>query len=129
MDYRPSILIVAFGKNVFGLDPATGARRWERSDFGFYPRLHVMEHATLVLAQELHCLENAGGRTLWKADTLGETLLYPGGETAFVAGLGETFAVRIRDGHILWHEKFSGKGMGEVSLGVPGMSVQLDRTR
>lgn len=125
---QPSILLAGFNGRLFGLDPRTGAIRWEIDEFDNQPmRLFVTETHSLALGGgKLVCLDTPSGRIHWRADTHGDTLLYPGGELIFVAVSGETECFAVRTGQRVWHQKFKGKGMGGVSLGVPGHVAQVD---
>jgi outer membrane protein assembly factor BamB len=46
----------------------------------------------------------------------------------FVADAGEVAAFETQQGHMLWHEPFTGHGLGVVALAVRDASAQGDRS-
>ncbi|MGK3994318.1 outer membrane protein assembly factor BamB family protein [Sorangium sp. So ce1024] len=127
------VLVAAFLDQIFGVDPATGSVLWEH-------RLEGMRHSStaLVITPEavyaatfssVACLRYPTGELLWEAKTAvqGRATLLLEGDRLFVAKLGEIECFSLA-GTSLWHNRFKGKGMGPVALGVPDNVVQSDDT-
>jgi len=125
---RSEVLVVAFNSHLFGMNPATGQRIWERTIPTGYPRLYVSTDRVVVLAQTLSCFDLATGSPIWENPAIGDTLLSDGVHV-YTGGTGEVFCVLLADGRTLWHDGFKGKGLSPVSLGIPGAVAQLDRNQ
>ena len=126
-DAPRDVLVVAFGENVFGVQPETGARLWEHKVPYGSARMHLLpRHVLLLVSNELWCLELATGKTVWRTAVQGDTLLCDE-RHAFVAELGEVRAIRLLDGAVIWHDEYKGKGIAAVALGIKGMVAQIDK--
>ncbi|WP_437737527.1 outer membrane protein assembly factor BamB family protein [Sorangium sp. So ce1335] len=127
------VLVVAFLNQVFGVDPATGRVLWEHKEDG----LPNSSTALLVTPAAIYaatfsritCLRYPTGELLWQAKTAvqGRATLLLEGDRLFVARLGEIECFSLT-GQSLWHNRFKGKGMGPVALGVPDNVTQSDDT-
>ena len=126
------LLVVAFNGRVFGVHPRTGNRIW-RYEIGGYPivRSQVYDQRVYAVGGALVCLEHATGRLIWRTELettfTGGTLLVGGGIVA-VADAGEVTAYESESGRHLWTDGFQGEGVGGVSLALPGISSQNDRS-
>jgi len=119
-----SILIAAFGRQILGLDPATGAVRWE------YPlsgpgHVEVLEHDGRLYcadAKRLVCLAYPSGEKIFDVPIPGDqvrpAIVIEGGRM-FLGSAGVVTAYDL-DGNMLWHNGFEGRGLQGVSLGFPG---------
>lgn len=126
-----SILVVAFGRQILGLDPGTGAVRWE------YPMKSLLEIELIerdgrlycANAMRLVCLGYPGGEPIFDVEIPGEfnnrpSLVLEEGRL-FLASGGEVTAFDL-DGNVLWHNRLEGRGVGRVALGFPGNFRQAD---
>ncbi len=129
-----SILVVAFNSRVFGVDPATGRRVWERA-LAYYAGLGEVElliHGARVFAcngRSLMSLEYPTGRVVGEVTIPGSyrgrpTMLIEAGRL-YVANRGELTCFNM-DGQQLWHDGYSGKGTGSMALGFPDNIRQAD---
>jgi outer membrane protein assembly factor BamB len=124
------VLVVAFAGRIFGQDPPTGRVLWEREiDAAARPITLILTPDTVFAAtfQNLVCLRYPTGEIVWTARTkvVGRATVILEGDHVFVGKGGEIECFSL-GGQSLWHEKFKGKGAGEVALGVPGNVAQAD---
>jgi outer membrane protein assembly factor BamB len=132
MSYRAapglSIVVVAFGGKVFGIDADMGRRLWGYdSGTNGVVRVSVHEGRVYVLASNvLACLDHPTGRLVWHLQIPRGDSLLVAGERVIVGGAGEVRCYSSQ-GSLLWEDDFKGMGLGEVALAVPGASVQADR--
>ena len=127
------VLVVAFGGRIFGLDPATGQRRWTH-EMRTTGQTHVVrlavdgDHLFAAIYRDLLCLEVATGAVRWQVDAglACDTLLVAGGRV-HAAGGGTVRTYAAADGAPLWKDGFSGMGEGEVALALGGAVAQADR--
>jgi outer membrane protein assembly factor BamB len=132
-----SLLIVGFGSQVFALDRATGAVRWEVGiDGGDKLRtVEVLVADGVVIAanaSELVFLDYASGHVHARV-AIAHTQLRPvmllDGDHLFVTGEGAVSCYTLR-GHRVWTQPFDGKrSWGQrapVALAVPGHARQAD---
>jgi outer membrane protein assembly factor BamB len=124
------VLVVAFSGRIFGLDPPTGRALWEHEiDLAGNPTTLIITPSAIFAATFLNlvCLRFPTGEVLWSVPTkvTGRATAILEGDLVFVGKGGEIECFSL-GGQSLWHEKFKGKGAGEVSLGVPGNVAQAD---
>lgn len=126
-----SVLIVAFGGKVFGIDPSSGSIRWEHV-IAYGAEVEVLIERGRVYAttgRELHCLDYGTGRLLGKVavpDTYkGRPSMVIERDRIYLGSNGEVTCFSI-DGTPIWVQGFKGKGMGAVALGFPGNVRQAD---
>lgn len=129
----PPILVVAFGNQVFGLDPSSGRRAWtyEAGPKGKENPVRLVVYGARIYAVAscvLHVLEYPTGKlvTTTKVPTTHGTFTLLDGRL-YAAGHGEVACFDL-EGRLLWHDAFSGHGEGAVALGVPGYFAQGDLT-
>ncbi|KYF69456.1 outer membrane protein assembly factor BamB family protein [Sorangium cellulosum] len=125
------VLVAAFLDHLFGVDPVTGRMLWEHKLDG------MMQSSTALLItpttiyaasfSRITCLRYPTGELLWEAKTAvsGRATLLLEGDRLFVGKQGEIECFSIT-GQSLWHNRFKGKGMGPVALGVPDNVAQSD---
>lgn len=125
------ILVVAFGGNVMGLEPASGKRVWH-----VQPKLGLGQSLARLLVTDDEVLLGAGfdllsldyltGAQRWRTrlEHPATTLLVTS-DSIFAGGVGAVTAL-TRKGERRWHEAFKGLGTAVVSLGVPGRSLSTD---
>ncbi|WP_434047728.1 MULTISPECIES: outer membrane protein assembly factor BamB family protein [Sorangium] len=125
------VLVAAFLDHLFGVDPVTGRVLWEHKLEG------MMQSSTALLItptaiyaasfSRITCLRYPTGELLWEAKTAvsGRATLLLEGDRLFVGKQGEIECFSIT-GQSLWHNRFKGKGMGPVALGVPDNVAQSD---
>jgi len=123
------VLLVAFNGQVFGVDPLTGAVKWEHSIGGNCIRLVVTDTAVYAFSinRTLARIAYPGGELLWRVEVEGDTILLEG-ERLYLGRFGVVSCHSTEGGQLLWKNRFEGKGMGEVALGFPGNQAQPDRT-
>jgi outer membrane protein assembly factor BamB len=126
----PPVLVAAFGGRMYGIDPPTGRILWERElDIAGNPATLLLTPDTIFAASysNLVCLRYPTGDVLWTTAkrTVGRSTMLLEGGLIFVGTAGEMECFSLT-GQSLWHEKFKGKGVGEVALGVPGNVAQAD---
>jgi outer membrane protein assembly factor BamB len=129
---RP-ILVVAFNGRVYGKDPRTGVTHWEH-------QLEGMGHTQVELTFSRGRIYASNGYTVAcfaypTGERLGTTQVpgsYRGrptmlveGDYLYLATNGE-LSCFDRDGKLVWHDPFPGKGLGSVALGFPGNVRQSD---
>jgi outer membrane protein assembly factor BamB len=125
-------VVVAFSGRVFGLDPASGAIVWEHEidTAGNATALAITEtHVYAASFRELTCFRYPSGELAWTVSTtkIGRTTLLLEDDKLLVAKAGEVECFTL-DGKQLWHNRFKGKGIGYVSIGVPGNVMQADES-
>ncbi|WP_437320870.1 outer membrane protein assembly factor BamB family protein [Sorangium sp. So ce385] len=125
------VLVAAFLGQIFGVDPVTGRVLWERKQDGAgYSSTALLITPEAIYAATFNgvaCLRYPTGELLWevKTTTLGRATLLLEGDRLFVAKQGEIECFSLT-GQSLWHNRFKGKGLGPVALGVPGNVAQSD---
>jgi outer membrane protein assembly factor BamB len=127
-------LVVGFGQYLFGMDPKTGKKVWERDVIGpkgrGKPLRVVVESGRVFVCSmgTLACLSHATGEVHWKVElgAIGDTLLVRE-DAIFVGGDGAA-AAYSHQGERLWHEGFAGYGYAPVALAFPGRQAQGDGT-
>jgi len=124
-----SLLIVAFSGQVFALDRATGARRWEQK-VGSASTVELHVEGGVVIAATSSCLAfldyltGVPHRLVDLRPAGRPTLLVDGGHL-YLGASGEVTCFTLR-GDQVWSDGFSGRGLGAVALGVPGSVRQGD---
>jgi outer membrane protein assembly factor BamB len=125
-----NLLVSAFSGHVFGVDPGSGEVRWEHE-------LDMAGNATAVVLTRdavfaatfsmLSMIRYPSGELVWSVPTSasGRATLLLDDDRLFVAKRGEIEAFAL-DGKTLWRNRFKGKGLGSVVLGVPGNVAQAD---
>ncbi|AUX32111.1 MULTISPECIES: PQQ-binding-like beta-propeller repeat protein [Sorangium] len=124
------VLVAAFLGQIFGVDPVTGRVLWEhKQGAGYLSTALLITPAAIYAASmtNVACLRYPTGELLWEAKTAthGRATLLLEGDRLFVAKQGEIECFSVT-GQSLWHNRFKGKGMGPVALGVPGNVAQSD---
>ena len=127
-----SVLVVALGGNVLGLDRMTGAVRWTNSlpGGGSHEVFVALRYGVLAVSawgSKVFRLDYLTGATLWAADTTGsgrativvEHDLIVVGKSGYLDGYDH-------GGRRLWSQSLSGKGTGRLALGFPGNVAQAD---
>jgi len=132
-DAREDRSVVVFGLEgrVFGLDRDDGTKRFEH-DVG-HGEVEVLIGSDRIFAHcawgKLHCFHYPTGAPLGSAMLPGNydgrpTMLLDGDRLYICTG-GEVTCVGL-DGAVLWHEPMHGKGVGSMSIAVPGRARQAD---
>ena len=127
-----SIIIVALGGAVVGLDRRSGRERWrnELSGGGIGVVDVAITHGRVFVTASssvLVCLDYANGKTVWSAKTQGSgrgTILVDDGQV-IVAKNGYVDCFDF-SGNRLWSEALSGMGIGRAAVGLPGNVRQAD---
>ncbi|WP_437603167.1 PQQ-binding-like beta-propeller repeat protein [Sorangium sp. So ce590] len=125
------VLVAAFLDQIFGVDPVTGRVLWEHKQggAGYSSTALLITPAAIYAAtfSSIACLRYPTGELLWQAETAtqGRATLLLEGDRLFVAKQGEIECFSLT-GQSLWHNRFKGKGMAAVALGVPGNVAQAD---
>ncbi|MGK4004948.1 PQQ-binding-like beta-propeller repeat protein [Sorangium sp. So ce1036] len=125
------VLVAAFLGQIFGVDPVTGRVLWEHKQdgAGFSSTALLITPAAIYAAtiSSVVCLQYPTGELLWQAQTAtqGRATLLLEGDRLFVAKQGEIECFSLT-GQSLWHNRFKGKGIGPVALGVLGSVAQSD---
>jgi len=125
-----SLLISAFAGQIFALDRATGAIRWE-VNIGDYSAVELfLAEGVVVVATLKHLafLDYATGalhRTVELAAHAGRSTMLVDGAHIYVGGSGAVACYTLR-GDCVWSQPFKGKGIGDVALGLPGNVRQAD---
>jgi outer membrane protein assembly factor BamB len=127
-----SLLIVGINGVVMAMSPQSGRAIWRNDLKGAgHGVVELLVTADLVVATgqgtRIHALAYRTGETLWTAEhtSSGRATFLAEGELLFVAKGGELCCFSL-DGERLWHERFSGHGMGTIALGFPGNVRQAD---
>ncbi|AUX42552.1 hypothetical protein SOCE26_039850 [Sorangium cellulosum] len=127
----PPVVVAAFVGQIFGVDPVTGQVIWEHKlDSGTGASTALLITPEVIYAASFStvaCLRYPTGELLWHAKTivLGRATLLLEGHRLFVAKQGEIECFSLA-GQSLWHNRFKGKGLGPVAMGVPHNVVQSD---
>jgi hypothetical protein len=130
MPQESPLLVAAFNGGVFALGRSDGQVAWSFELGG--PRVtRAVVHGdrVFVLGSELACLDYTTGRLLWRVavpEAVTRGTLIADGDRVFVADAGEVAAFETQQGDMLWHEPFTGHGLGVVALAVRGASAQGD---
>lgn len=125
------VLVAAFLDHIFGVDPVTGRVLWEhKHDGGVHSSTALLITPAAIYAatfSSITCLRYPTGELLWEAKTVvnGRATLLLEGDRLFVGKQGEIECFSLI-GQSLWHNRFKGKGMGPVALGVPDNVAQSD---
>lgn len=125
-----SLLISAFSGQVFALDRATGAIRWE-ANLGDYSAVEIfLAEGVVVVATLKHLaffdyLTGSLHRTVELPSHAGRSTMLVDGEHIYVGGSGAVACYTLRGDHV-WSQPFKGKGHGDVALGLPGNVRQAD---
>ncbi|WP_437682183.1 outer membrane protein assembly factor BamB family protein [Sorangium sp. So ce131] len=125
------VVVAAFVGQIFGVNPVTGQVVWEHkmeSGGGASTALLITPEVIYAATYtSVACLRYPTGELLWQAKTvaLGRATLLLEGHRLFVAKQGEIECFSLA-GQSLWHNRFKGKGMGPVAMGVPHNVVQSD---
>jgi outer membrane protein assembly factor BamB len=126
-----SILVVAFTRKLFGLDPRNGSVVWENAIQGHGEIEVIIAHERVfaITWSHLHAFHYPSGRPLGEVALPGR---YKGRPSVvlergflYVAGSGEVTCFDL-DGRVIWLQPFTGKGVGRISLGFPGNVRQAD---
>src|SRR5688572_26763761 len=121
-----SILVVALGGEVLGIDSATGDLLWRnRLPGGGDEEVFVASrYGVLVVSSDssaLYRLDYATGATMWQVHTSasGRATIVIEPELIVVAKGGEVDAFD-HDGGRRWSNKLAGMGYGRIALAFPG---------
>jgi len=135
MQYRNAAVptgpvVVTFNGRVFGLEPETGAVRWEHRLEGWRStaRLAITEqHVVIATHTDVHCFDYQTGEEYWKVKRVhsGAASVLVVNERVVVASNGEVECVTMT-GEPLWSNGFAGKGYGALAMGVPYSVIQAD---
>src|SRR5262245_28242895 len=108
-DHEPPLLVIALRGQVIALRAADGAEAWRATvSISSAVRLQVSAEVVLALdAGALVALDYATGRTLWRCDGGGETLLAVGSR-AFVSSSGVVSCIDVGTGAPLWRNELPG---------------------
>jgi outer membrane protein assembly factor BamB len=127
-----SILVVAFGGNVFGIDPVSGAIEWERKLDSMYRDVEIqIAHGRVfaATATALHAFDYPSGKPLGVVKIpdqyKGRPTMVLERDRIYIGSAGEVTCFSL-EGTVLWMQGFEGKGMGGVALGFPGNVRQAD---
>lgn len=127
-----SILVVAFNRRIFGLDPKDGSVAWEHAleGLGEVEVLMAEQRVFAITYSHLHAFHYYPSGT-----PIGSVALpgrYKGRPSAviergrlYVGASGEVACFDL-DGRALWVQPFAGKGLARVTLGFPGNVRQAD---
>jgi len=126
-----SVLVVSFGVKVFGIDRWTGAPRWE-VDLGVHGEadLHIVADVVIaVTSSDILFLDYRSGGVHAKVNLGVEyerrpTSIVDEGHV-YVGTNGELVCFTLQ-GHRVWHQPFTGKGVGSMALALPGNVRQAD---
>ncbi|KYF52254.1 outer membrane protein assembly factor BamB family protein [Sorangium sp. So ce854] len=129
------VLVAAFLDRIFGVDPVKGRVLWEHKQDGI---VHPSTGTALLITpaaiyaasvSRITCLRYPTGELLWEAKTAlsGRATLLLEGDRLFVGKQGEIECFSLT-GQSLWRNRFKGKGIGPVALGVPDNVAQPDDT-
>ena len=126
-----SVLVVSFASKVFGLDRWTGAPRWEVDLAGYGEAdLHIVAEVVIaVTSSHVVFLDYRSGGVHAKV-SLGvnyerrPTSIVDEGHL-YVGANGELVCFTLQ-GQRVWHQPFTGKGMGSMALALPGNVRQAD---
>ncbi len=125
--------VVVFGLNgrIIALDVSTGSRKFEHQvGRGEVELLIEDERIYAVTAdRRLYCFTYPSGRALGSTKLPGTyasrpTMLMDSGRL-FICSGGEVVCTNL-DGGVLWHDPMTGKGLGSMSIGLPGVTRQAD---
>jgi outer membrane protein assembly factor BamB len=126
------ILVTAFTNQIFGLDVASGQIRWEVVPPIGYGEIELAVEEGVVIAANSNVvtfIDYASGYVHAVVPIPGDYSRRPTmiveGDRVYVARNGETVCMTTR-GQIVWVQPFKGKGMGSVSLALPGNVRQAD---
>jgi outer membrane protein assembly factor BamB len=127
------VLVVAFFKNVTGLDPATGRVVWtHRFDGMIGATIEMQIVAGRVYASDgyaVHCLEQATGQLIGKVPLSGGIKGRPTmviqDEHLYVATAGEVTCMTM-GGDVLWQQGFERSARPDMALGFEGNVRQAD---
>jgi outer membrane protein assembly factor BamB len=127
-----TILIVAVGGSVNGLDPKTGAWLWKNSlPGGGFGEVAISVHDDFLIASAagplVYCLDRQTGNEVWRAATekSGRATILVQDWRIFVAKSGAVDCFTM-DGHLIWSQPLPVMGSGRLALGFPGNVVQAD---
>jgi outer membrane protein assembly factor BamB len=127
-----NVIVAAFSGRIFGLDARNGEVIWEHElDTAGNP-IALLITADAIYAATFHnlaCLHYPSGRRVWSVPTRigGRATLLLEGDRLLVGKNGEVECFTLA-GESSWHNGFKGKGIGPVSLGVPGNVAQADES-
>lgn len=126
----PPILVVAFQGRVFGVRKTSGRKVWEhRFDLDTVVRVRVRDGRVFAAGSSLVCLDLATGATRWSAQISGAlfsgTLLVDG-DCLLVGDSGMVACYDVRDGKLLWVNRFEGEREGHVTLACELSDAQAD---
>jgi len=121
-----SILVVAFNGRVYGVDRATGVRRWEGPELEA-SELHLEVTEGIVVVSKrgmVVLLDYASGALLTAIQVPGEVAaaratVLVAAPYVYIGADGELFCYSMR-GERIWHDPFRGKGHGRIALALPG---------
>ncbi|WP_438010758.1 PQQ-binding-like beta-propeller repeat protein [Sorangium sp. So ce321] len=127
------VLVAAFLGRIFGVDPVTGRVLWEHKQDGAAGNSStslLVTPAAIYSAtfSSVACLRYPTGELLWQSQTAqvhGRATLLLEGDRLFVAKGGEIQCFSLT-GQSLWYNRFKGKGIGAVAMGVPDNTAQSD---
>jgi hypothetical protein len=127
-----SVLVVGVSGNVFGIDRATGTKRWHRQLPGNGAELVFVTAGFGVVvasavAAVVYCIDYLTGELLWEKPTQHKgraTILIEPDQIVCAKGGGiDCFAP---DGRRLWRQPLEETGYGRIALAYPGNSAQAD---
>ena len=126
-----SILVLAFGGQVYGIDRTSGDTRWEVAiDDGGHVEIYVEGHIVIAATHSrIVFLEYATGEEIRGGDlpglTQGRPTMIVDEENVYVARDGEVVCYGL-GGKAKWRRTFSNAIASSVALGFPGIMRQSD---
>lgn len=125
------ILVIGNGGNVMGLDPMTGATRWEVNPKGAGAVELAIEAGVVIAANDVNVafIDYASGHVHaivpLAGDKMGRPTMVVAGGHLFIGRPGEVRCLTLR-GQPVWTRELLGRGLRSVSLGFPGNIRQAD---
>lgn len=126
-----SLLVAAFGGQVYGIERGSGETRWEfEIDDGGHVEIHVegpiviaATHSRIVFLEYATGEEIRGGDL--PGDPRGRPTMIVDEDNVYVARDGEIICYGL-GGKAKWRRSFTGGRPGSVALGFPGFTRQSD---
>lgn len=129
---NPSVVVIGLVGRVIGKDRMTGATLWEHDTQVPYVELAVVEDRVFAsTGRELFAIEYPSGRLVGRVPIPGRAgpcVMLVDGHQVFTGVAGE-IACFDWGGRLLWQDPLTGRGIGPMSLGLPGNVRHADRDR
>jgi outer membrane protein assembly factor BamB len=128
-----SVLVLGLRGRVIGKDRTTGATLWEHdTGIPYEVELAILDDRVFASSgREILAIEYPSGRIIGRTPipgTGGRCTLLVDGQQLFTCVAGEV-ACFDWNGMLLWHDPLPGRGIGSMSLGLPGNVRQADQSR